>query len=344
MFPILYFKKRIMKKIFSILVSIIILSGCATDGVLKKSANNKLIDSKGLQGEKRRPLYNKKYIDKAKLNIARGDYDEDEEYSDEQQYIENLPPALKNCYIYEDMIEEDIQKARARRAKKKSVYLRRMKQNPDSYPNLGKGRDAIKSGDVETNNTELKKELKEIRTLLDATREDLVKYRCPIDENGKPMAMKHEVKPQKIHEDVKAEEAAKPPGAKKVVQKKPVTPKVAPAPAPKPAPQPVKAEVPQHQHNGEDALHHGSDAHAHPHQPTQTAVKEEEDYFDPTLLQQESVQESTPAETVTLVPDNKPEIQELVKPHLTEIPPAPEGDEAEETSVSIPDLPGFPTP
>lgn len=106
--------------------------------------------------------------------------------------------------MYEDMIEEDLKSERAKGAKKKSKYLRRLRGGEDSYPDLGKGRDQVRAAQDESGGHELKKELKEIKTLLDAARADLVKYRCPIDENGNPTAsMKHEVKPKKFMSKLK---------------------------------------------------------------------------------------------------------------------------------------------
>lgn len=248
-----------MKKISLIIISAFILSGCFSENMLKKSANNKLIDRKGFHGSKRRPLYNKKYIEKAKHNIAKGDFEEDE-YDDEERYLENLPAPLKNRYIYEDMIEEDIKAERAKRAKKKLRYFGRLRDHEDEYPDIGRGRDRVREARRAEEQEDLKRELKEIKGMLDAAREDLVKYRCPIDDEGKPTPkVKHEVKPvapKKIHEEVKNEEKAKiapapaskkteKPKAKPAAPKKPAThsiPKPVSKPVVKPAPIMHKAQ------------------------------------------------------------------------------------------------------
>ncbi len=61
-----------LKQIIIATLGLLVLSGCADGfrGYFKKSANNKLIDNKGFEGGKRKPLYNKKYINTAKQNLA----------------------------------------------------------------------------------------------------------------------------------------------------------------------------------------------------------------------------------------------------------------------------------
>lgn len=364
-----------MKRICLLLLSVTFLSGCF-DTTLKKSANNKLIDNKGFHGGKRRPLYNKKYIDKAKLHVARGDFEE-EEYDDEEQYLENLPPQLKNRYMYEDMIEEDLKAEREKRAKKKSKYLRRLRGGDNSYPDLGKEREKVRAAQDESGSHELKKELKEIKTLLDAARADLVKYRCPIDENGNPTTpMKHDVKPKKIHEQVKEEEknkvaknkpASKPapktvdpkpepksqPVAKKTVaapapvakapvaQKAPSAPKpVAPTPAPTAPVASVQEKVHKpHSHDNMDHSHHGSHDHAHPHPHPQPQKSK---FIDPQELvkEPEVIKQDEGAQTIPITPSRE-EVKELSIPQITEIPPAQ--DDEFSGPEDVPDLPSFPT-
>ena len=66
-----------MTRIILVIIALLI-SGCS-EWSLKRSASNKLIDTKGFEGSKRRPLYNKKYINRAKRNMADNNYDEDED-------------------------------------------------------------------------------------------------------------------------------------------------------------------------------------------------------------------------------------------------------------------------
>lgn len=215
-----------MKKIFLLIISSLLLAGCVTDGKFKKSANNKWFDRKGFHGSKRRPLYNGKYIDRAKHNVTKGDFDE--EYDDEEEYLENLPPALKNRYIYEDMIEQDIRSEKSQRAKKRARYIRRLKESRRNNTDLGRGRDRIRSREsYDSGNSELRQELHEIKSLLDAARKDLVKYKCPIEEEDqKPPTLKHEVKPKKISEQDSDQEESE---AQPLVNAKPSTSKVAEA-------------------------------------------------------------------------------------------------------------------
>lgn len=300
-----------MKKISLILI-LIMLSGCSTDGILKKSANNKLIDTKGFHGAKRRPLYNKKYIDKAKLNISRGDFEE-EEYDDEEQYLENLPPSLKNRYIYEDMIEDDIKAERARRAKKKSFYLKHLRDNRDEYPDLGRGRDNIRSNSENIDNQELKQELKEIRSLLDSAREDLVKYRCPMDESSKgALPVRHEVKPRKIHEQVKSEDRARAVAPKaslpKAIKTQPKPYNSGQMPASKPAQAPLKPVNTEGSDYGRDNINppqKGQDANAYNPQ------------------EQPDIQESASAEVVSVPQVRQEEHNSNVVNKLIENKPTP---------------------
>ena len=73
------------RKLVLLLILPFILTSCLPDENLKRSANNRLFDTKGFHGKKRRPLYNNKYIDKAKHNVARSDMDLDEFEDDDWQ-------------------------------------------------------------------------------------------------------------------------------------------------------------------------------------------------------------------------------------------------------------------
>jgi hypothetical protein len=99
-------------KLITIIISIFILHGCAVDPnslKLKRSANNKLVDSLGAKAEKRRPIENNTYIRKAKLNIANNDnYDEDDD-EDEDEDDESNKYDLNKSYrkMYEEMLYKD---------------------------------------------------------------------------------------------------------------------------------------------------------------------------------------------------------------------------------------------
>ena len=89
-----------LSKAIIFILSAFLLSSCVTgpEGYFKKSANNKLFDRKGFKNGKRAPLYNKKYIVKAKQNVANNDYEDDEEEYDSLLENENISQAL----IFED--------------------------------------------------------------------------------------------------------------------------------------------------------------------------------------------------------------------------------------------------
>lgn len=180
------------KKILLICMAFII-SSC-TDFAVKRSASNKLFDSKGFEGSKRRPLYNKKYIDHAKRNIKSNNYDED--YDDEDDEV--VDPASVNRSMYRDMIEEERRKAKI----KKKNGRRDLSEYDDRYPRLSDADSRSRSSD-RASEEEMKSELQEIKKLLDNTRKDMVKYRCPLEEQAKKAAAKRNVTnnpaPKKTH-------------------------------------------------------------------------------------------------------------------------------------------------
>lgn len=251
------------RKLVLLLILPFILTSCLPDENLKRSANNRLFDTKGFHGKKRRPLYNNKYIDKAKHNVARSDMDLDE-FEDDEQYLGNLNPTLKNRYMYEDMVEEDMQSQKSKRAKKREAYLRKM-ENRDRYYDMREARERIREGRNGEENKELRRELLEIKSMLDSARQDLVKYRCPVDEDGEIIVKKHSAKPKKIQEEIKQEEKSAPaqqPKLQPAPQKKstkpkaespkqnivkPNTPKTPVVQAPTPKKPSVKKEAPKMQ-------------------------------------------------------------------------------------------------
>lgn len=180
------------KKIFLICMAFII-SSC-TDFSVKRSANNKLFDSKGFDGSKRRPLYNKKYIDHAKRNIKSNNYDED--YDDEDDEV--VDPSSVNRSMYRDMIEEERRKAKLKNKNGK----RDLSEYDDKYPRLSDANARSKAPD-RASEEEMKNELQEIKKLLDNTRKDMVKYRCPLENQAKKSEVKHSVTdypaPKKTH-------------------------------------------------------------------------------------------------------------------------------------------------
>ena len=179
-----------IKKILLLTGVILLVTGCG-NLELKKSASNKLFDTKGFDGSKRKPLYNGKYIDRAKRNVVEGNYDEDIPDIDEPD--EFVDPYTQNRIMYSNMVKNE----RSNRGKNK-------KSRTEPYPNIGHARDIAMSENKNDSNVELKQELAEIRSMLVSAKKDLAKYKCPLQDTAKAP----------IHN-------APPP-------KKPVTPKPAP--------------------------------------------------------------------------------------------------------------------
>lgn len=175
-----------LKKAVIAIVSLFLLSGC-TGGFrdyFKKSANNKYIDSKGFKGEKRKPLYNKKYINTAKKNIINEDVDDDED--DDIDDIYQTPSSSKiNRQMYADMVKQDAKRRkRERMAQYRSDYPEEdyIFYEDKSYPSLSRAKE--KSDKEVLNNQELQKEISEIKAMLGDAKKDLAKYRCPMQQNS----------------------------------------------------------------------------------------------------------------------------------------------------------------
>jgi hypothetical protein len=170
-----------LKNALVLILSIFILSSCVTGpgGYLKRSANNKLFDRKGFQGGKRSPLYNKKYIEKAKRNVATSSFDDDD--YDDSDYRENeYNPSnsenvsLENREMYRRMLEEDMERRNSKR------HSRRSNSRDLEYPSISRAN----SGFYEDRNegSELKKELDEIKSMLNEAKRDIASRKCPTAE------------------------------------------------------------------------------------------------------------------------------------------------------------------
>ncbi|RTK93667.1 MAG: hypothetical protein EKK61_00995 [Rickettsiales bacterium] len=138
------------------------LSSCANDpnSFFKRSANNKLFDTKGFHGGKRAPLYNKKYITQAKKNILKGDYEIDDDYDDDES--ENI--SRENIEMYKALIKKDLEEnykknKRSKNKKKSFLSLINSKQNTETEEHFL--------------NLELKDELEQLKLILDDTRKEL---------------------------------------------------------------------------------------------------------------------------------------------------------------------------
>lgn len=159
------------QKIILIFMALII-SGCS-DWRLKRSANNKIFDTKGFEGGKRRPLYNKKYISKAQINVRDYNYDEDEIEEDNDEIID---PATMNRAMYREMLEKD--RARKRKPRRASGM-----DYDDDYPRLADAkRSSLRADDK--SEAQMQQELKEIKKMLANTQKDMAKYRCPMQQQA----------------------------------------------------------------------------------------------------------------------------------------------------------------
>jgi len=162
-----------MQKIILIIMALLI-SGCS-EFSLKRSASNKLVDFKGFEGSKRRPLYNKKYISRAKNNIRANDYDEDDYGDDSDDMDEISNPASSNRAMYRDMVIAE--------AKRKSQQSRLgMSNDRMGYPKLGDAKSIVNEGDTKSSQ-DLQREISELKKMMTETKRDLVKYRCPMGQN-----------------------------------------------------------------------------------------------------------------------------------------------------------------
>ncbi|RYE05658.1 MAG: hypothetical protein EOP33_00040 [Rickettsiaceae bacterium] len=172
---------KMNKFIILTITGLFLLSSC-TDGFrgyFKKSANNKWFDRKGLQGGKRKPLYNKKYIDLAKRNIIEENLD-DETEADLVIEGANIPSI--NRQIYVDMVKQDaIDKQNLKSVESKNSKTRKFKNN--GYPDLVDAQSKISQAQNKEQN--LQQELMEIKSMLIDAKKDLTKYRCPLEDTPK---------------------------------------------------------------------------------------------------------------------------------------------------------------
>lgn len=168
------------KEAIAIIFSLLLLSGCTDTfrGYFKKSANNKLIDAKGFEGGKRKPLYNRKYISLAKKNVVEENFDDEEDINWDND--EQIEPSIKNRQMYMDMIKRDAKRKKRQRFETyRSSYT--TDNQGDTYPSLTKANQKVQ----EQNNDDQKvqKELEQIKAMLNEAKKDLAKYKCPMQQN-----------------------------------------------------------------------------------------------------------------------------------------------------------------
>jgi len=192
------------KLLVILLCSISLLSGCAVQGrsELKRSSSNKLFDMNGSQSSKRRPLYNTKYITKAKKNIKQDDYDEDDD-SD----IEYEDPSRRNVKMYKDMMSSKNKKRSDRWFATKKQYEPSYSDDDDDL-DLVAARNRLSKNDDMRGKAELEREIADIKDILKKTREEITKAKCPYTDQAKKSPKSRanydeEVDEQQLEEEVR---------------------------------------------------------------------------------------------------------------------------------------------
>ncbi len=159
-----------LKRFIVIFLGMFLLSGCSDSarGYFKKSANNKLIDTKGYHGSKHPPLYNKKYVTMAKRNVMEENYDDDEDELLSEDDTETINPALRNRQMYLEMVKQDTMRIKQQKSQKgkKSSYT------------LESASTKINKEDIAKDEARIQKELEQIKLMLKETQKELERYSC----------------------------------------------------------------------------------------------------------------------------------------------------------------------
>ncbi len=154
------------RKTFILIILSFFLTNCSNE----RSANNKMSDLKGLKGEKRFPLYNKKYIAQAKKNIMRNNYDEDQFIDDELYENENVE--LQNIEMYKAMIHEESQQKRENDDNASPSCNECSHSIAKANHKINTHTDYIKPIDLE-----LREEINNIKSMLNEARQELALYK-----------------------------------------------------------------------------------------------------------------------------------------------------------------------
>ena len=152
-----------------ILSFLVVLASCAQnpDKALKRSANGRLLDVNGFDGGKRRPVYNKKYIAKAKKNVVEKEFDNDD-LDDEFDEIYN--PSVYHRQMYEKMVKRD-RDAQGKVRKKKRRYAQQLsKSQPMDLREADMRLKDIPRRDISA----IEQEMQAMRQLLEETKSELL--------------------------------------------------------------------------------------------------------------------------------------------------------------------------
>ena len=148
------------------------MESCGTLGLqdLKKSSADKYFDARGFDRSKRKPLYNKKYISKARSNIIANDY----EYEDNID-PENRSPSSKHIQMYRDMVYgRGSRNYRSKGDRGDEYYDQDQIDVPEAR------RRFEQSSPLQEDKKALQNEIQEIKSLLEETRDHFAKAKCPI--------------------------------------------------------------------------------------------------------------------------------------------------------------------
>lgn len=161
-----------LNKAIILTLATFLLTSCVTgpEGYFKKSANNKVFDRKGFKSSKRAPLYNKKYIAKAKQNVSNDDYSTDDEEEEYDGLLENENISQANREMYRRILEQEVE----------SKYLGkgRKEQKNKAYPVIVRNSSRPEVGDKD-DSADLRAELDQIKSMLNETKNEMANYRCP---------------------------------------------------------------------------------------------------------------------------------------------------------------------
>ena len=175
-----------MYKKYPLLTTLLLLSSCIynPDGYLKRSASNKLIDARGFQKEKRLPLYNKKYIDRAKKNIIEHNYEEGNDDDDgDDDSDETYNPAELNKDTYRKMIKTEQKNADVKpNAKRTTLKTKKLKYSQEfknsqlsDYPKISEIQIKIDEHKEDIHKQELQRQIEEMKSTLTEMRKQLHK-------------------------------------------------------------------------------------------------------------------------------------------------------------------------
>jgi hypothetical protein len=171
-----------------------ILTSCISDpdGYLKRSGNRKLVSNNNVYGQKRMPVQNKKYIQKAKRNIVENNYEDEEE---EDEYNQN--PSLINRKLYIQMIEQE--KAHKLQEYRRDRALREIEM--EEKERQAQQKIIQSTQEAQKAQKDLQLELQNIKAVLNETKEQMASITCKNKIQDNPQK-DQEVKPRETIKEI----------------------------------------------------------------------------------------------------------------------------------------------